>query len=59
MELKKCEFSNSPENEDVGFWFEVKVKTSDKKDVEFMLRCFDQVANDFKKTWQKRLRELR
>ena len=70
MEVKKCEFNHPVENresagmheemfnEDVGFWFEVNVNTTDRKDLELMLRGFDQVAADFKKAWQKRLKDL-
>jgi hypothetical protein len=71
MELKKCEFTHPVEGqtsagiqvgmsrEDVGFWFEVDVDTAEKKDLEFMLRAFDQVAADFKKAWQSRLKKFR
>ena len=45
-------------NEDVGFQFEVKIKGTDRKDIEAMLNLFDRAATGFKETWQKKLASL-
>jgi hypothetical protein len=71
MEIKKCEFDCPVEkrsstglhkgmfNEDVGFRFEVEIKGTDQKDIEDMLKLFEQTATDFKETWQKKLASLK
>jgi hypothetical protein len=46
-------------NEDVGFRFEVEIKGTDRKDIEDMLKLFEQTATDFKETWQKKLASLK
>jgi len=70
METKQCEFDEPLENrtstglypgmfnEDVGFRFLVDVKVTDRKDVESMLKLFEQATTNFKETWQKVLAKL-
>lgn len=70
MEIKQCEFDLPVENrrstgfyrgmfnEDVGFRFLVDVKTTDRKELEEMLKLFERATADFKEAWQKKLAEL-
>jgi hypothetical protein len=70
MEIKKCEFNEPVENrsstglhkgmfdEDVRFRFEVKIKGTERKDIEDMLKLFERAATDFKETWRKKLVSL-
>ena len=70
MEIKQCQFDCPIEkrsstsfyrgmfNEDVTFHFDVNVKVTDRKDVESMLKLFEQATTDFKATWQKKLDAL-
>jgi glucan biosynthesis protein len=70
MEIKQCEFDKPAEkrsstslsprmfNEDVGFRFEVNIKVTDRKQIEEMLKLFEQAAEDFKETWSKKMAGL-
>ena len=70
MDIKECEFDDvdgkkistglMPRmfNQDVGFRFKVNVKTTDRKEVEAMLKLFEQATTGFKETWQKVLADL-
>ena len=66
MDIKKCEFDCPVKdrkmlgglhdrmfNQDVGFRFEVNVKTTDPKEIQEMLQLFNKAAADFNETWHK------
>jgi len=70
MKIKKCAFDERSKlvsstgihdgmfNQDVGFRFEVDIKVTDRKDIEAMLKLFDEAATGFKETWGKVLADL-